>query len=169
MDRDDIHMGGAFCRTARQLGNTTAVAAGSGDATQANGAWVDRKDSKGMAMSAKLVINWTTTLAAGKTLAFGVTFQDAVDVSGTGAATFGDVVASTVVATDSGAGSTLTGTTEIDIDLGGAREFIRAQITPDLNAANTDTAAFSATLVFFGAHREPMTQAIATLGTADAI
>lgn len=169
MSRDDFHMGGAFARTARQLGNTTGTAAGTGDNTQANGAWVSRKGTKGIALSAKLVINWTATLAANKTFALAVQMQDAVDNSGTGAANYDVAVPLTVVATDSGAGSTLTGTTEIDVDLGGAREFIRAQVTGDLNASGTDTFAYSAELIFFGDHREPTTNAIATLGTADAI
>lgn len=163
MTRSEFYDGGAYCRTARVTGNNTATAAGSGDNTEVNGAWLDRMISGGVALSAKLVINYTTTLTADATLSFGVQMRDATDDQGTGAADYGDAVAKTVVATGESGGSTETGTVEVDIDLAGAKQYIQAQITPDLSAGATDTAAWSATMVFFFDGRQPVTAKIGTV------
>ena len=166
----NVHNGGADVRSARALGNQTATAGGAGDATEVNGAWVSRKTTTGsIAQSAKVIVNFTTTLAAAATLKFGANFQDATDSSGTGAADYGDVVAATTAATGGSGGTTETGTFELDVDLGGAREFIRAQITPDLSAGATDTAAWSAVYLFFGDQRGFMTKSPVNLASADAI
>lgn len=165
MNRSEILNGGAYCTTARVTGNHTAVAAGSGDNTEVNGDWLDRSvgdsgrfEHAALVMSAKLSVGYTTTLAAGKTLSFAVQFQDADDISGGGAADYGDPVVLTVAATGDSGGSTETGTFEQDVGLEGAREFIRAQITPDLNASGTDTAAWSAQWVLFGGHNVIITK-----------
>lgn len=153
-----FHNGGAYSRSAFVAINKTATAAGTGDATEVDGAWVDRKPSDvGVFQSAKLVIPYTASLTADKTLAFGVQFRDATDSSGTGAADYGDAIASTVVASATG---TNTGTVEVDIDLAAAREFVQAQITPDLSATATDTVEWAAVLVLYGADRQPVTRAI---------
>lgn len=170
MNRNMMHNGGAFSRSVFQAINKTAVAAGSGDATEVNGAWVARELADvGKALSAKLIIAYTATLETGETLSFALNFQDATALAGTGVADFGAAVAAAVVATGDSGGSTETGTVEVDIDLSGARDFIRTQITPDLSRGATDTCEWSAILVFYGDHRQPSTQAIAKLGTADAI
>lgn len=159
-----IRDGGFRCRSARVTGNNTATAGGSGDNTAVNGAYIDRLSSLGPVKSAKLVINYTTTLAATETLKFGAKIQDATDTGGTAVADFGTAVAATVVATGPDGGGTVTGTAEIDINLEGARQAIRAVITPDLSASGTDTAAWSATLILFGANGQPFTQAIGRVG-----
>lgn len=164
--RDRIYDGGAYCRTAFEAINKTATAGSTGDATEVDCAWVSRLGDKGLAMSAKLVIAYTTALGQGNTLSFAMNFQDADTVGGSGAADYGDAVSATVAATGDSGGSTETGTFEIDVDLGGAREFIRAQVTPDLNRANTDTLEWSAVLVFFGDGRQPATQAVASVAAA---
>lgn len=165
MNHAKTYDGGAYCRTARVTGNNTATAGGSGDNTEVNGAYIDRKlDDVGMAMSAKLVINFTTALAADETLKFAVQMQDATASDGTGVADYEDAVAATVVATGESGGSTETGTVEIDVDLSGANQFVRAQITPDLSRGATDTAAWSATLVLFGDKYQPSSRAIAKVG-----
>jgi hypothetical protein len=167
----DVHNGGAYARSARGSGNNAATAGGSGDATEVNGAWQSRKSTKGIALSVKLIISFTAALAQGATLKFGGNWQDATDGAGAGAADFpgSDVIASTTAATGGTGGSTETGTVEWDLDLAAAREFIRAQVTPDLSAANTDTAAWHMDYVFFGDQRGPTTKAAVNLGGADAI
>lgn len=158
--------GGAYARTAFQAINKTAAAAGSGDNTEVDGAWVSRKVATGengeLAMSAKLVITYTTTLTAAATLSFGLNFQDSPTASG--GDDYGAVVGKTVVATGPSGGGTVTGTVEVDVDLASAREYIRAQITPDLSAGSADSAEWSAALVFFGDGRVPATKAIAKIG-----
>lgn len=167
--RANMHNGGAFAHSARGTGNNTATAAGSGDATEVDGAWQSRMSANGVALSGKLIISYTATLAAGETLTFAANFQDATDSSGTGAADFGDAVAATTVATGDSGGSTETGTFEIDIDFAGAKEFIRSQVTPNLSASGTDTCAWHMDYVFFGDHRQPSTKSTVNLGSSDAI
>lgn len=161
--RSELYNGGAYCRSAFQAINKTATAAGAGDATEVNGDYVSRLGDHGLAMSAKLVITFTAALGQGETLTFAANFQDADDVSGTEAADYGDLVAATVVATGDSAGSTEKDTVEIDVDLSGAREFVRSQITPNLSRGATDTVEWSAALVFFGDKNQPATRAIATV------
>ncbi|TJW14453.1 MAG: hypothetical protein E5W82_10785 [Mesorhizobium sp.] len=162
--------GGAFSRTVFQAINKTATAAGAGDATEVDCAWIDRElEGIGMAQSAKLVIAFTAALATGETLSFAGNFQDATALAGTGSADFASAFAAAVVATGDSGGSTETGTYEVDIDLAGAREFIRTQITPNLSASGTDTCEWSAVLVLYGDHNQPSTQATYKLGTADSI
>ncbi|MER9768878.1 hypothetical protein NKJ09_22760 [Mesorhizobium sp. M0189] len=168
--RDKFLNGGAYCRTVFQAINKTALAAGTGDATEVDCAWVDRMlDNVGMALSAKLVITYTAALETGETLSFAGNFQDASALAGTGAADYSTAFAAAVVATGDSGGSTETGTYEVDVDLAGAREFIRAQITPNLSRGATDTCEWSASLVLFGDHRQPSTQATYSLGNANSI
>jgi hypothetical protein len=63
---------------------------------------------------------------------------------------------SAVVATGPTGGGTVTGTFEVDMNLGGAGQYVRAKFTPDMSAADTDTAALSGVLVFGGADRVPL-------------
>ncbi|MHB1086150.1 MAG: hypothetical protein ACYCZ0_00185 [Minisyncoccota bacterium] len=160
--RSELLNGGAYCRTARVLGNTTAE-------TEQDGAWINRELADvGMALSAKLVINYSAVLAdTSDTLTAAVQFQDATDSAGTGVADYEDAVAATVVETANSGGETVTGTIEVDIDLSGAEKFVRAQIT--LVGLAGGTVAYSAIMVLFGDHRQPSTQAIATLDIATAI
>ncbi|BCH33130.1 hypothetical protein MesoLjLc_50600 [Mesorhizobium sp. L-8-10] len=168
--RARMHDGGAFSRSVFQAINKTATAGGSGDATEVNGDWVDRElASVGRALSAKLVIAFTAALGQDETLTFAMNFQDATSLAGAGAADFSDAVTATTVATGDSGGSTETGTFEVDIDLSGAKQFIRTQVTPNLSASGTDTCEWSAILMFYGDHRQPSTQAVAKLGDADGI
>lgn len=164
--RDKFYNGGAYCRSEFQAINKTATAGSTGDATEVDCAWVDRTGDNGIAMSAKLVITYTAALGQANTLSFTLNFQDADTIGGSGAADYGDAVAATVAATGDSGGSTETGTFEVDVDLGGASGFVRAQITPDLNRANTDTLEWSAALLFFGDGRQPASKAVASIAAA---
>lgn len=169
MSRTNFVNGGAFARSARGSGATAVTAGGTGDATEVNGLWQSRLGDKGIALSAKIIVSFTATLAAGETLTFAGNLQDALDGAGAGAQDYGALVAATVVATGDSGGSTETGTFEIDVDLSGAREFVRAQITPNLSRANTDTANYHIDYVFFGDHRQPITKSLVNIGSVDAI
>lgn len=131
-------------------GAASATAAGAGDNTEVDGPWVDRRGY----MSVKLCVGWTATLADTETFSLAYNLQDASDSSGTGAADYGTVVASTVQGTASGA-ETLTGVAALDIDLQTADRFIRAQHTPDLSAAGVDTSISCAILILGGADDSP--------------
>lgn len=173
MSFSTIHNGGAYSRSARGSGNNAATAGGSGDATEVNGAWQSREDAKGIALSVKVIVSYTATLAQGATLKFAMNLQDASDSAGTGAADYplneANTIASTTAATGGTGGSTETGTFEMDVDLAGAKKFIRAQVTPDLSAANTDTAAWHMDYVFYGHQRGPTTKSTVNFGSPDAI
>ena len=130
--------------TAQAGGGVSATAGGAGDNTKADGLWLDRSRYG----SAKLVIHYRATLAAAATLSLQANLRDAVDGAGAGANAFGAAMASKVVATGPGGGGTVRGVVELDYDLNGARQFVQAQFTPDLSAANTDTCQIEAVWVF---------------------
>lgn len=148
----------AMANVAARLGSagTDVTAGGAGDATEVNGAYVDRQDF----YSVKVVIAYTATLAAGATLSIAANLQDATDSSGTGVADFGDAYASTVVATGGVGGSTETGVVELDFNLLTADQYIRGQFTPDLSAATTDTAELSMVYILGGAVENPVTASV---------
>lgn len=133
-----------------------AVAAGTGDATEVNGGWVDRRGRDSVAV----FIAYRGVLTAAATLSIAANLQDAVDGAGTGAADFGAALANAVRATGAGGGSTETGTLKISFDLTAARRYIRLQMTPDLSAGATDTARVSAMFVWGPAADLPATAAL---------
>lgn len=130
--------------TAAACQAASATAGGAGDATEVDGQWIDRKDH----LSCKLVIVFDATLAQDETLSVAANLQDANDDQGTGVGDFGDAVANAVVATGGAGGSTELGVVTADFDLSAAKQYVRAQFTPDLSAANTDTAIVAAALIF---------------------
>lgn len=160
MNLADVKNGGARAVTAFADQHTLVAGAGTDNAEQ-NGAWVDRKGAAyGTVQSAKLVITGEATLAQDETLSIAVNIQEATDGSGSGAADFGTALASTVVATGDTGGSTEQFTAELDFDLSGAEQFIRSQITADASASGTDTATYTATWVFFGSDRNPISASL---------
>ena len=119
----------------------TITAAGSGDNTEVDGPSIDRKNATSMSVA----IVAKAVLAATKTLVVKATVQDSAD--GT---SFEDVAAalqpggaanSTVMTlTGASGGSTESGVYQLGVNLASLRRYVRIQVLPDLNAANTDTA-----------------------------
>ena len=144
---------GAMIAVLRAAANTAATAGGSGDNTAVTGVILDRA-AYGFPQSGVVAIPFTATLAAGETLSIGCTVQEG-DASNLSDAATLVTAASAVVATGPGGGGTVTGTFELDLSLAGAGRYVRANFTPDLSAANTDTAALSAVFVFGGSDRLP--------------
>lgn len=138
---------------ARFAAVSSATAAGTGDATEVNGAYIDRQGFS----SLKVVIAYSAVLAATKTLSIAANLQDATSSAGAGVADFGSAMASTVVATGATGGSTETGVVELDFDISGADQFVRVQYTPDLSNTGTDTASLAAVYVLGGAQVQPVT------------
>lgn len=138
--------------TSRFADQVDAVAAGAGDATESSGPWVQRPHR---AQSAKLVIAFEAVLAEDETLSIAANAQDAADSSGTGAADFGDAIASAVVATGGTGGSTERGVVGLDLNLAGAAEYLRSQVTPNLSAGATDTLRLTAVWIFGGLEKLP--------------
>lgn len=137
----------------RAAANTAITAGGGGDNTAVSGVIHDRA-ALGNALSAVLAIPFTATLGAGNTLTISGVIQEGDAANLSDAATL-QTIAATVVATGPSGGGTVTGTFEVDVPLAGAGRYVRANFTPDLDRANTDTAALSAVLVFGGADRLP--------------
>jgi len=135
---------------AKASGAGTAVAAGAGDNTEVDGAYVDRTNRNSVA----LVITYKATLTEAKKVTFIANLQDATDAAGAGVADFGAALAATDSPLGPSGGGVVEGAIVHTVDLGAARAFIRAQVKPDLNATATDTLTWSAALIF-PSDREP--------------
>ncbi|AXQ93199.1 hypothetical protein LV780_04855 [Cereibacter azotoformans] len=137
----------------RAIANTAATAGGTGDATAVTGAIIDRA-ALGWPKSAVLAVPYTATLAAGKTLSLAYALQhgDASDLADASALASADAA---VVATGPTGGGTLAGTFEVNVSLAGAKRYVRLNVTPDLSATATDTAALSGVIAFGGAESLP--------------
>lgn len=137
----------------RAAANTAVTAGGAGDNTEVVGVTLDRAQL-GFPQSCVVAISFTATLAAAATLTI------AWDIDEGNAANLSDAEVltaqtATVVATGPVGGGTVTGTFEVSVPLMGAGRYLRLNFTPNLSAANTDTAALAAVLVFGGADRLP--------------
>lgn len=137
----------------RAAANTAATAGGSGDNTEVAGVILDRA-ALGFPQSAVVAIPFTATLAAGATLAIAWDIDEGNN-SGLSDAEVLTSATAAVVATGPSGGGTVTGTFEANVSLAGAGRYVRLNFTPNLSAANTDTAALSAVIVFGGADRLP--------------
>jgi hypothetical protein len=144
---------GASISARNAAGPAALTAGGAGDNTAVTGVIIDRA-ALGWPKSVVVAIPYTATLAAGATLSIGSVLQtgDAENLSD--ATTFA-TVATGVQATGGSGGTTEQGEIEVDLDLSGAKRRVRLNFTPDLSAANTDTARVGAVLVFGGADRLP--------------
>lgn len=143
---------GDFISVARAAANTSITAGGGGDNTAVTGVIIDRA-AFGYPQSMVFAVPFTTTLAAAATLSLGYTVQSGEAANLSDAATL--VSANAAVIASSVGGGTVTGTFEVNVPLMGAGRYVRVNWTPDLSAANTDTAALSAVVVFGGADRLP--------------
>lgn len=137
----------------RAAANTAVTAGGAGDNTEVVGVTLDRA-ILGHPQSCVVAIPYTATLAAGATLTL------AWDIDEGNASNLADAEvlvaqAATVVATGPAGGGTVTGTFEANVPIMGAGRYLRLNFTPNLSAANTDTAALSAVIIFGGADRLP--------------
>lgn len=124
------------------------VAAGAGDATKVTGQTINR-DGYG---SGVIAIAWSATLANTKTISFAVEVQESSDGSSWDTAV---VLQAATVAKTADSSTTFYGVVEIDENLTGRKQYVRYNITPDLNASGTDTAVWGATFVLGGANRMP--------------
>lgn len=140
-----------------------AVAAGAGDNAETNGSGIDRQvaGGGGLYQSAVFCLGARAVLSANKKLTVKATFQDSADDS-----TYADIAAAlqpegaadsvVLTLTDSGAGSTLTGSYFKDLELASLRRYIRAQVHIDLDAGATDTCEYAATWQLGGLKTLPL-------------
>lgn len=139
----------------RAHASTSALAGGTGDNTQIVGDTFDRGAAMNFPKSLTIALEYTTTLAANKTLtakSLVIETSDASDMSGSSNLFAPSDV---VLATDSGSGSTLKGSYKYAVDLHGAKQYVRLKWTPDLNATGTDTAVVEGQLLFGDSYIKP--------------
>jgi hypothetical protein len=152
MSTTEIRAIGDLISVRRAAANTAVTAGGAGDNTLVTGVIIDRA-ALGWPQSAVFAVPFTATLAAAASLSLAYTVQEG-DASNLSDAATLQSAASAIIASSVG-GGTVTGTFEVNVPLIGAGRYVRVNWTPDLSAANTDTAALSAVLVFGGAERLP--------------
>lgn len=131
----------------------TITAAAGNDNTEINGVVIDRQG----ALTAKIIVTATATLAAGKKLEVNLTLQDgdasnlsdAADIAAT-LQPLGAADSEVLELLDSGAGSTMTGQFEMDISLDKLKRYMRVQAKGNLDAAGVDTATIAVVVVLGG-------------------
>ena len=132
------------------LNAISVTAAGSGDATEANGTSIDTLSLPGDPTSVVFMIPVRAVLADGKTAVITANLQDSADNSN-----WGDITSPAVLMTlISTGGTTELGVAKLGFDLTKARRYIRIQVTPDLNAASVDTATVGNGIAVFGGLNE---------------
>lgn len=136
--------------------NGTAVAAGTGDATEITGLSIDRVALGNLYESCKLAIHGNATLQSGETHTIIANIQDSADNSTW--ADYGTALGvTTVLDAAGGALSAVAYNTFVDYDLRDARQYIRAQVTPNHIATGTDTSTIAAEFIFGGGQVYPAT------------
>ena len=148
-----VHRADLYSKAFVGLIHTALTAGGAGDNTEVNGASVDRKTGGVLRHNATLVILHRSVLAAAATLSISVQLQDSPD--NTNWTDFGDAHNLGVVSTGGGGGSTEIDVEEIVLSVAGAERYIRAQVTPNLSAANTDTSGVAAIWMLSGGDKTP--------------
>lgn len=140
------------------IGYTDAVAGGSGDNTEVvNATGIDCKNYS----SALILVNGTTTLGDADTLALTVATTDSADNS---TFTAKETLANAVtISTGGSGGSTNTGSVGYVIDLDDYARYVKFSFTPNLSAANTDTADLSYSVILCDATEQPVSVPNTTL------
>jgi len=143
---------GDLIKALRVGANAAATAGGTGDATKVTGVIIDRA-AIGMPLSGVLAVPWTATLTEDKTLSLTYTVVEGdEDDLADGETLATDTV---VLGTGGSGGSTESGCLEVDLKLAAGGRYVRIDLTPDLSASGTDTAALAAVLVCGGMDRLP--------------
>lgn len=148
----DIRNIGDVIKVVRAGANIAATAGGSGDATEVTGTIFDRL-AIGSPSSGVLAVSYTATLAEGETLSLTYSVEEGAESDLSDAAVL--KTGTVVLATGDTGGSTEAGVAEIDLNLKAAGRYVRADLTPDLSASGTDTAALAAVVVCGGMDRLP--------------
>lgn len=134
---------------------TASVAAGTGDATEIDGTTINRAALGNMYESCKLTIIGAATLASGLLITLVANLQDSAD--GSTWADFGTALALTTAGTGGSGGDEQQFDIDLDNDIRPAKQYLRAQVTSNLTATQTDTALVSGVLVFGGGQVNPAT------------
>lgn len=132
--------------------DSVAVTAGGGnDNTQQTGVTLDRF-ALNLPLAGLLCLRYKATLAAAATLSMAYVVEHSDD--GTTFVTY-QSGATAVVATGAAGGSTARDIFKVNVDLAGAKQYVRLKYTPDLSAASVDTAEVSGFWVLSGQRSTP--------------
>lgn len=129
-----------------------------GDGSEINGVTIDRNAQDDLYMSAKVIIPYAPTLAAGETLTILHNMQDSPEGStwtDFTNSTGGTVTTSVIGSTGSTAANTTDGVVQQDYSIGGAKRYVRIQVTATLSAAATDLVDIAGVMVFGGGDGPP--------------
>ena len=135
-------------------GPAALVAAGAGDNTAVTGLILDRA-ALGWPQSCVVCLPFTATLAAAATLTVAAVLQHG-DNSGLSDAATLATIATGVQATGGSGGTTEQRQIEVNVNLAGAKRYLRVNLTPDLSAGSVDIARVGAVIAFGGANRKPL-------------
>jgi hypothetical protein len=138
----------AYIGAATASDNAALTAGGTGDNTLVTGLVIDRV-ALGSPLSASFVARYKAVLAAAATLSLAYSIETD-DNSGFSSPTVLQSATTAVIDTGAGGGSTQRGVYRIPVDFAGAEQYVRIKFTPDLSAANTDTAEVSIVAVLGG-------------------
>lgn len=144
----DVHDIGARLRTANALNPQTITAGSTADNTEQNGASVDRFGFDDIFRSAKVAVPYNASLSAGENveIAFNVQHSD----NGSTWADYNDKDGSTGFSQTLTTADDLSGTLENDFDLGGAKQYVRVQLTANFSSTATDDVDLGTVMVLGG-------------------
>ena len=149
---------GDLVQALHALNNTAVTAGGGGDNTEVNGVVFERGvDFDESHESGVFIIHGVSTIASNETLAIIANVQTDSAVGMATAPRDLDETLSTVIE-DAGAGSQNV-VAVLPFKLGPADKCIRLQMTPNMSAGATDTAALTASLIVGGGRKIPASTA----------
>lgn len=148
---------GSFLRALPALSPVTVTAGGGADGVAQNGLTIDRNDIVPVALSALAVVIGHAALGAAETAQVAISVQDSADGVDWDDYDAGPPDDYAAVTTAENADGTHVFTRKIQ--LGGARRYVRIQVTATMSAADTDTLALSAALVVGGFDELPAADA----------
>lgn len=152
------HDMGSQIKSFNALNPVTITAGTTADGNEYDGNIYDRRVPGGtnsdLYLSAKVVVNYTTTIAS--TAGTLIILANAQHSSSTASTAFSDLndadgsTGQSKTQTDDG-----NGVLEFDLDLAGAKRYVRIQVDPTLSATATDTAGVSGIMVLGGGDQPP--------------
>lgn len=151
---------GAFITSKLALDNQSVGAGVGGSGTPVNGNVFDRLGVRNLHLSGKLQLGYKFTGASGHTATLAWALRDS-DSSG---GTYTNVVTSTPGAHPASGSSTITaandgsavrGVVEVDVDLMGAKQYLRPTVTPTMSHSGVDTISLSGIWALGGGEELP--------------
>lgn len=139
----------SIIRTVYAADSKDLTAGGSGDNTQIKGEAIDRLKF----FVTQVAVNYNATLSASETLSLnGFKLQHSDTTTDGDFVDYVTLADDGVIATETGKGTVI-----VNVDLDGAKKYIRVIYTPDLSATDTDTATIFSTMVLAGGESYPET------------